>query len=222
MSRHTTGGAPRVNASASQSATPTCSSTTKNTTTSVNTACSHFQQNTRGCQAPQPTPQAHESASAPDFPKVRRHQDLDRATHTKRASLHVAEALAKSPDIDQARRGELMLNCANHLRDVDGMLRSTASCKHRACPWCSQVKQGKALARLRSALGFIDRFADEAPSALPKSRTTRAIKFTLNAGQACDLNELPNRLKALHKLFPRALKLSAIKDDVTGKSLCRA
>lgn len=156
------------------------------------------------------------SAGAP-LPDVLKHSDLDRATETKRAALHVAEALATSQDDDQARRGSAILICADQIREDEyGALKPVTKCKHRACPICQQAKQRVYYARLQSALGYLPPMVDEAHKDIPLRQQAQALKLTLNMGQACLLGELKSRIQALHKLFTDFLKRAAIKHELLG------
>ena len=241
MSIHITSGSTPVNAPERDERERASSAQVNIPLTSVNTAHQNFEDKTsHDVKSPSPDEGAdlaasaltyhssvHDallSASAPPAPPappptltgMSRHSDLDRATITKSMALHVAQALTASTDSDQALRGEMMLSCANHLRDTSGELNAMTPCRQRACPWCLQAKQRQVFARFTSSLGYLDRMADEAPAAIPRSRTMKAIKFTLNSGSTCGVDELPERLATLHKLFPRAMRITAVADSVIG------
>lgn len=148
--------------------------------------------------------------------KILKHQDLDQVTHAKRASLHVATALASSPDDEQAKRGASILNCTDHVREnKDGNLKSVMRCKHRACPFCQQAKQRISYGRLVSSMDFLPPLLDEANKD-PQVEKAQILKFTLNMGQACKLSELKRTIQDLHHIFPVFLRRKPIASILLG------
>lgn len=225
MKTHITGPCPEVNAPRRQEgAAPTATQATSSTDNAVTIEHSDTKGNDGQASIQVPpltkvsTPvEADSFQSAPELPNILKHRDLDRATHTKRAALHVAEALSTSNDDEQAKRGAAILTCSDQLReDQHGNLKPITRCKHRACPSCQQAKQRVAYARLQSALGYLPPLTDEAHESIPLRKQCQALKFTLNMGQACRVDELKSRIQALHKLFAAFLKRSAIKHETIG------
>ena len=225
MKTHITGPRPEVNAPERQEgAVPTSTFTAQPNDNSVVIEHSDTRSDDRqsSIHATPPTKVSTPSyvdsfQPAPELPNVLKHHDLDRATHTKRVALHVAEALASSPDDAQAKRGASILNCADQVReDKHGNLRPVNRCKHRACPSCQQAKQRVAYARLQSALGYLPPLSDEAHESIPLRKRSQALKLTLNMGQACKLKDLKSRIQELHHLFAVFLRRAPIAIELLG------
>lgn len=225
MKSHITGLCPEVNAPKRQEgAAPTTTQANCSTDNAVIIEHSDTKGNDgqASIHAPPPTKvstpcEVDSFQPAPELPNILKHQDLDRATHTKRAALHVAEALASSPDDAQAKRGAAILNCADQVReDKYGNLKPVSRCKHRACPGCQQAKQRATYARLQSALGYLPPLSDEAHESIPLRKRSQALKLTLNMGQACKLKDLKSRIQELHHLFTVFLRRAPIAIELLG------
>ena len=223
MKTTTTGRPHAVNAPEHQESTPTPILSAKSSTTSGSHIDDIFltsdvkSLNTEPTDADRLPCLDNDQAALMELPSVSKHPDLHRATETKRAALHVAEALATSPDEDQALRGSALLTCADQIReDKHGALKPIAKCKHRACPICEQAKQRVHFARFRSALGYLPPLLDEAHESIPHRQRAQALKITLNMGQACRLSELKSRIQGLNQLFKNLREQTAIKGDLLG------
>jgi len=139
------------------------------------------------------------------------------ALHMKRSSVHVAQSLALSPELDQAMTGATIFTCADRLRLDDGKYRALRRCKRRVCPYCAQVESAKVTARLKSALGYLPfRMRDEAHEQIGRDRQMIALKITLTSGEVCELDELSRRIDALHTAYPRLFTTNRLKEDLIG------
>jgi hypothetical protein len=139
------------------------------------------------------------------------------ALHMKRSSVHVAQSLALSPELDQAMTGATIFTCADRLRLDDGKYRALRRCKRRVCSYCAHIESIKVTARLKSALGFLPfRMRDEAPEQISLDRQMIALKITLTSGEVCELGELSRRIDALHTTYPRLFTTKLIKENLIG------
>jgi hypothetical protein len=140
--------------------------------------------------------------------------------HLKRASIHVAQSLALSPELRQAETAAEIFTCGDHLRKTSKGYRPLRRCKSRVCSHCAHVNSVKATAKLKAAIGIMReqgwQMRDESSVGVHIDRQIIALKVTVNTGEACELHEIKERVELLHKLFPRLANLSAYRDEVVG------
>ena len=97
----------------------------------------------------------------------------------------------------------------------DGTVKSYGRCNKRLCATCSKARASewhKIMCALPDHLA-VDLYDEEERSGLP---TVAGLALTLNAGQALPITHLKSILKILHKLWPRLLKSSALKRNLSG------
>lgn len=143
------------------------------------------------------------------------HEQL--ARHTKLAQQHVAQSLIHSSDLTQGQHALDMMSCGR-FAVVDGeLIRPLHRCKKRSCPLCASIKGSQTARQTVKSLDQL-RFTlvDEAHETHPAERRMIAIKVTLNSGEACTFDQLQVRLKALHKIWARLLRLKDISKHLIG------
>lgn len=147
-------------------------------------------------------------------------EEMARLTNLKRGSIHVAQSLALSHELDQAETAAEVFSCADHLRQTSNGYRALRRCKSRVCAHCAHVESIKATARLRSAIAILRergwQLRDESSTGVHIDRQLVALKLTVNSGEAAPLDEIRERVDLLHKLFPRLAGLKAYRDEVVG------
>jgi hypothetical protein len=147
-------------------------------------------------------------------------EEVARLTNLKRGSIHVAQSLALSHELDQAETAAEIFSCADHLRQTPNGYRSLRRCKSRVCAHCAHVESIKATARLRSAIAILRergwQLRDESSVGVHLDRQLVALKLTVNSGEAAPLDEIRERVDLLHKLLPRLARLAAYRDEVVG------
>jgi len=145
-------------------------------------------------------------------------KELLTATELKRASLTIGQALSRSTSEEQASRGRMMLICSEKLRSDRGHLRAVRRCKHRACMSCNLAKQAKEVSRITRAINqyMNTRLAGDAHHLTPRNKQTIVLKFTLNAGEACRLDQISHRLKMMNRALRNMAGARELRDEVIG------
>lgn len=142
--------------------------------------------------------------------------DLNKLTQLKRGAQRVALALlGNQPSALITEAGIKMSSCADELiKDEQGRLRAKFRCKRPTCPHCLNVKGFKKRSQVISALRSLPSLADEAsPTSL---RAMKVIKVNLNGGSACTLEDLPERLDAIHEAWGKLMRSRAISEISYG------
>lgn len=145
-------------------------------------------------------------------------KELLTVTELKRASLKIGQALARSSDEEQASRGRTILICSEKLRSDRGHLRAMRRCKNKWCMSCNLAKQAKEVSRVTRAMNqyMSTRLAGDAHHLTHRNKQTVVLKFTLNAGEACRLDQVGRRIKMMNLALRNMAGARGLKDEVIG------
>lgn len=135
-------------------------------------------------------------------------------TH-KQQSLKNAVSLQFNP-ADTAKKDALeMLKCSERITIKNGSIISHSRCKKRLCVTCASIRATEWKKRITKSFDYLDiNMVDENnDESLP---TAYGLALTLNLGETRQISELRESILLLHKLFPRLLKISALKNVVVG------
>ena len=96
-------------------------------------------------------------------------------------------------------------------------IRSRFRCNSRLCLSCASVRQAKHTMITVEAMKNIGyTLKDDAHDEYDQNRLIIGLKINLNFGAACDLSDIKARIKALHRLWPRLLRIKHFNDILIG------
>ena len=144
--------------------------------------------------------------------------ELQRTEHLKRlTSDQIARSFIVNGSDELRKLSDKLLDCSESVSlRASGAVHSHGRCKHRLCALCSSIKAStwqREIDRMMDHLKY-DLIED---SQHPDETALVALKITLNAGQTCPATELKTVIRdVLHTLWPRLLRLSAVKPHLEG------
>jgi len=137
--------------------------------------------------------------------------------NSKLANIKVSKALARNGSSKQIKTALNMVSCSKYISyEGQGRVISLNRCHSRLCMICNRIKSRKYAHLVRRSIDQLRyELSDERPN-IPKNQKMIGIKLNLNSGVACTLDQIRDRLKALHQVFGRMLRTRPLEDKLIG------
>ena len=118
--------------------------------------------------------------------------------------------LSDMTNLNHIKTATKLVSCSEYANENSGD--TFTRCRLRICPVCSLIKANQWKKKITKAteLMNVELIDDDLDN------RDAGIKVTLNAGQACNIDDLPIVIKLLHKVWPRLLRATHIKPYVIG------
>jgi len=137
--------------------------------------------------------------------------------YQKLAQIKVSSSLATSGLSRHYTAAVKTNDCGRYLGKTRHGHVALNRCNRRSCPICSTIK-GNQYTRLitMGVLQMNHVMQDDAPDDTPEYKKMIGLKITLNTGTACTLDNLKNRLRVMHAVWSRMLKIRVVDDSYIG------
>ena len=143
--------------------------------------------------------------------------ELTTQRYRKYGSNHIAAHFATAGTDHHIQSALDISRCSNSITVEGQTIRAKYRCNSRLCLSCASVRQAKhtmITVEAMKNIGYI--LKDDAHDEYDENRLIIGLKINLNFGAACDLADIKDRIKSLHRLWPRLLRIKHFDDILIG------
>ena len=137
--------------------------------------------------------------------------------YQKLAQIKVSSSLATSGLSRHYTAAVKTNDCGRYLGKTRHGHVALNRCNRRSCPICSTIKGNRYTQLITmGVLQMSHVMKDDARDDTPEYKKMIGLKITLNTGAACSLDNLKGRLRVMHAVWSRMLKIRAVNDVFIG------
>ena len=137
--------------------------------------------------------------------------------YQKLAQIKVSSSLATSGMSRHYTAAVKTNDCGRYLGKTRHGHVALNRCNRRSCPICSTIKGNRYTQLITmGVLQMSHIMKDDAGDDYPEYKKMIGLKITLNTGAACSLDNLKDRLRIMHAVWSRMLKIRAVDDVFIG------